>query len=158
MPLRAAVPQLQPMPQQAMPLLPVLASALPAIAQPLAPMLQQLPALPRQPMPLQPVMPQALPAVTRPLAPVLQQLPPPAQQAAPVQADPVQIDRRPVLSAPAPAAPRPAPVIQGDNITIQIHAQPGMDPQALALAVSAELDRRERAKAARLQNSFTDWN
>lgn len=57
-------------------------------------------------------------------------------------------DRRPPLAAQQGQA---APVQAGDQITIQIHAAQGMDPQAIARAVAAELDRRERAKrSARL--------
>ncbi len=97
----------------------------------------------------------AAPAIA---VPGLQQLPKLAAQAIPLQADPVQIDRRPAMSQPAPAAARPAPIIQGDNITIQLHAAPGMDEQALLRMLTAELDRRERNKAARLQASYTDWN
>lgn len=97
----------------------------------------------------------AAPAIA---VPDLQQLPKLAAQAIPLQAEPVQIDRRPAMSQPAPAAARPAPIIQGDNITIQLHATPGMDEQALLRMLTAELDRRERNKAARLQASYTDWN
>lgn len=157
-PVEPLMQQLQPMLQQRMPVQPVLAQALPAITQQLAPVLQQLPPVARQALPLQPVLEQALPAVTQPLQPVLQQLPAIAQQALPIQADPVQIDRRPVLATPAPAAARPAPVIHGDTITIQIHAAPGMDLQAIGREVERVIEQRERAKAARLQSSFTDWS
>ncbi|EED65658.1 phage tail tape measure protein [Comamonas testosteroni] len=157
-PVEPLLQQLQPMLQQRMPVQPVLAQALPAITQQLAPVLQQLPPVARQAMPLRPVLEQALPAVTQPLLPALQQLPPMAQQAMPIQANPVQIDRRPVLAGPAPAAARPAPVIHGDTITIQIHAAPGMDLQAIGREVERVIEQRERAKAARLQSSFTDWN
>ena len=140
--------QLQSPPQ--LPLQAALPKELPALTQAVAPVLRQLPPLPLQPMPLQAVLPNALP--------VLQQLPPLAPQAIAVQTDPVQIDRRPVLAAPAPAAQRPAPVIQGDTITIQVHAAPGMDVQALSREVERLMEQRDRAKAARLSNSFTDWN
>ena len=40
----------------------------------------------------------------------------------------------------------------------KLHAAPGMDEQALLRMLSAELDRRERDKAARIQASYTDWN
>lgn len=160
--------QAQPMPLQPVlagqlpvvrqPLVPELPQALPALPQPVAPLLQQLPPMLQQLMPLQPVLAQALPAVTQQLVPVLQQLPPVAQQAMSIQADPVQIDRRPVLAAPEPAVARPAPVIHGDTITIQIHAAPGMDLQAIGREVERVIEQRERAKAARLQSSFTDWN
>lgn len=137
---------------------PAISQALSPITQAVAPSLQQLPPMPQQLMPLQPVLAQALPAATQPLQPVLQQLPPIAQQAMPIQADPVQIDRRPILAQPAPAAQRPAPIIHGDTITIQIHAAPGMDLQAIGREVERVIEQRERAKAARLQSSFTDWN
>jgi hypothetical protein len=61
-------------------------------------------------------------------------------------------DTRPALTT-SNAAPT---VIQGDTITIQIYATPGMDEQALARAVSAELDRRDRDKAARRRASLSD--
>lgn len=51
-------------------------------------------------------------------------------------------------AAPAPVAAA-APVIN-------IYAQPGMDPAAIARAVSAELDRRERTKQARVGSRLTD--
>ncbi len=76
--------------------------------------------------------------------------------AAAVQAEPVRIDNRQPLTATQ--AQRPAPIIQGDTITLQIHAAPGMDEQAIARLVSAELERRDRAKAARAQAAFYDWN
>jgi len=47
-------------------------------------------------------------------------------------------------------------VIQGDTITITIQAAPGMDEQAIARAVEAVLDRRERDKAARFPSSLYD--
>lgn len=102
-----------------------------------------------------------MPAQVVQLQPVMQTVHAmPAKQlpAMPAMADPVQIDRRPTLAQRAPAAARPAPIIQGDNITIQIHAAPGMDAQTLAREVERLLDQRDRAKAARLSNSFTDWN
>lgn len=148
-----AAPQPAPQTPQA-----ALSQELPALTQAVAPVLQQLPPLPRQLMPLQAALPHALPVMAQTLAPALQQLPPLAPQAIAVQTDPVQIDRRPVLAQSAPAAARPAPIIQGDNITIQLHAAPGMDEQALLRMLSAELDRRERDKAARIQASYTDWS
>jgi hypothetical protein len=39
---------------------------------------------------------------------------------------------------------------------ITINAAPGMDEQALARAVAAELDRRDRAKAARSRSRLSD--
>ena len=41
-------------------------------------------------------------------------------------------------------------------ITITIHAAPGMDPQAIAKAVAAELDRRDRAGRSRVRGSMQD--
>jgi TP901 family phage tail tape measure protein len=64
-----------------------------------------------------------------------------------------RIDQRPPLSS---AQQAPAAALGGDNITIQIHAAPGMDLQALARAVSAELDKRDRAKAASRRSSLGD--
>lgn len=67
-----------------------------------------------------------------------------------------RFDTRPALTAAGPAR---APItIQGDTITIQITAAPGTDPKLLANAISAELDRRERAKAARLRATYTDYD
>lgn len=171
-PVPAQVVQLQPAVAQAQ------AQALPPTGQPLQPMLQKLPPMPAQVVQLQTAAAQALPPAAQPLLPALQKLPPvPAQAvqlqpvmkqmqaisaqqlpAMPDMADPVQIDRRPVLATPAPTAARPAPVIQGDTITIQIHAAPGMDLQAIGREVERVIEQRDRAKAARLQSSFTDWN
>lgn len=180
-PVPAQVVQLQklpPVPVQVVQLQPAVAQALPPTAQPLLPMLQKLPPVPAQVVQLQAAAAQALPPAAQPLLPTLQKLPPvPAQAvqlqpvmeqmqaisaqqmpAMPDMADPVQIDRRPVLATPAPAAARPAPVIHGDTITIQIHAAPGMDLQAIGREVERVIEQRDRAKAARLQSSFTDWN
>ncbi len=66
-----------------------------------------------------------------------------------------RIDARPPLSATAGGAPT---VVQGDTITIQITAAPGQDPQSLARAIAAELDRRDRAKQARARGALTDIN
>ncbi|MDR2325104.1 MAG: phage tail tape measure protein [Acidovorax sp.] len=68
----------------------------------------------------------------------------------------VAIDKRPPLSASA--ASRPAPIVQGDTITIQIHAAPGMDALAIGRAVEDVLRRREQEKAARMQSAFVDWS
>lgn len=65
-----------------------------------------------------------------------------------------RIDQRPPLQA----GQRAPSVIQGDTITIQITAAPGTDPHALARAISAELDRRDRAKAARRRSALGDVN
>lgn len=69
-------------------------------------------------------------------------------------AEPLRIDQRPPLTAGA--GMRAPAVLHGDTITIQITAGPGTDPKALALAISAELDRRDRAKSARMRSSLGD--
>ncbi|WP_175654766.1 hypothetical protein [Burkholderia ambifaria] len=52
----------------------------------------------------------------------------------------------------AAAAVGPVPA----KIEINIHPQPGMDPQAIARAVAAAFDRRERAKRARTGSRLSD--
>lgn len=101
-----------------------------------------------------PAMPPA--ALAMPTLPPMPAMAPVQVGMQPDQLDAIRIDRRPPLAAQA--ATRPTPVIQGDTITLQIHAAPGMDEHTLARLVSAELDRRERAKAARAQAAFYDWN
>jgi TP901 family phage tail tape measure protein len=64
---------------------------------------------------------------------------------------PVTVDRRP----PIAAAP-PVTYDSHDVYHISIPTSPGMDVQAVARAVSAELDRRDRAKSARQRSSLTD--
>ncbi|MDH2014413.1 phage tail tape measure protein [Pseudomonas juntendi] len=64
---------------------------------------------------------------------------------------PVTVDRRP----PIAAAP-PVTYDSHDVYHISIPTSPGMDAQAIARAVSAELDRRERSKSARQRSSLTD--
>lgn len=64
---------------------------------------------------------------------------------------PVTVDRRP----PIAAAP-PVTYDSHDVYHISIPTSPGMDAQAIARAVSAELDRRDRAKSARQRSSLTD--
>lgn len=60
----------------------------------------------------------------------------------------LQLDTRPPLGASAAAAPGGS---GGNTYTITINPAPGMDAQAIARAVTAELDRRERSKqSARL--------
>lgn len=68
-----------------------------------------------------------------------------------VAATDVPIDTRPPLSA-APVASQSA----GDNITINVHAAPGMDLEQLALMVKQQLDQRDREKARRSRASLTD--
>lgn len=64
------------------------------------------------------------------------------------------------IAAIKPAAPRAAataPVAAGtSNYNITINAAPGMDAQAIARAVAAELDRRERQSTARRNSSLHD--
>lgn len=67
---------------------------------------------------------------------------------------PVRFDSRPPLQAAAPQAP--APMAAGASYSITINPAPGMDPQAIARAVSAELDRRERAKRSRVLSQLSD--
>ncbi|WP_311968575.1 phage tail tape measure protein [Pseudomonas baltica] len=62
------------------------------------------------------------------------------------------IDNRAPISAAAPTTVQRA----GDSIKIEINAAPGMDPAAIARAVSAELDRRQSAKQARGRSSLFD--
>lgn len=73
----------------------------------------------------------------------------------PLMADdrPITFDNRPPLAAQSSA---PSVQVAGDTISLHIHAAPGMDENALARAVAAELDKRERAKAARVRSSMYD--
>lgn len=63
-------------------------------------------------------------------------------------------DSRPPLSA---ASTQPV-IYQGDTVQIIIQPSPGMDEQAIARAVAAELDRRDRMKASRQRSSLADWD
>jgi hypothetical protein len=63
-------------------------------------------------------------------------------------------DSRPPLSA---ASMQPV-VYQGDTVQIIIQPSPGMDEQAIARAVAAELDRRDRMKASRQRSNLADWD
>lgn len=66
-------------------------------------------------------------------------------------ADGIRFDgRRPLSARPAHSGST------GGQYEIHIHAAPGMDPQAIAHAVAAELDRRERAAGARGRSSLFD--
>ncbi len=47
-------------------------------------------------------------------------------------------------------------VINGDTITMHIHAQPGQSAQQIAQMVNQMLNQRESQKLARVRNSFTD--
>ena len=46
--------------------------------------------------------------------------------------------------------------VQGDTITMHIHAQPGQSAQQIAQMVNQMLNQRESQKLARVRNSFTD--
>lgn len=63
----------------------------------------------------------------------------------------VTVDRRPPIAAAPPVS-----YDSHDTYHISIPTSPGMDAQAIARAVSAELDRRERAKSARQRSGLTD--
>jgi len=63
------------------------------------------------------------------------------------------IDSRPPLAARAAA---PVPVAASNTYNITINAAPGQDANAIARAVAAELDRREREKSARSRSSLFD--
>ena len=68
----------------------------------------------------------------------------------------LRIDRRPPLAAPA-AAGMPAAAGDTHNYnTFTINAAPGMDPAAIARAVAAELDRRERQGRSRRLSRLGD--
>ncbi|WP_282338510.1 phage tail tape measure protein [Pseudomonas sp. PS02288] len=64
----------------------------------------------------------------------------------------IAMDNRPPISASA----SPAAQAGGNSYTIQVFASPGMDEQALARLVGAEIDKRERAKQARGRSSLYD--
>ncbi len=68
-------------------------------------------------------------------------------------AAPLRIDQRPPLTSPAA---RSMATAGSSTNQITINAAPGMDPQAVARAVSAELDRRDRAQTARRRSSLGD--
>lgn len=68
-------------------------------------------------------------------------------------AAPLRIDQRPPLTSPAA---RSMATAGSSTNQITINAAPGMDPQAVARAVSAELDRRDRAQGARRRSSLGD--
>lgn len=74
-------------------------------------------------------------------------------QGGPLVSNQVPIDSRgSVLASQGGAAGAPG----GASYQIAIHAAPGMDPAAIARAVSAELDRRERSKLSRIGSRLTD--
>lgn len=72
------------------------------------------------------------------------------------QTEPIRFDNRPPVAArgSAPATPYRSQ----DNVQIIIQTQPGMDSQAIAAAVAAELDRREREKLASKRSSLHDYD
>ncbi|SUW59080.1 Phage-related protein [Burkholderia oklahomensis] len=65
----------------------------------------------------------------------------------------VPIDRRAPLAA---ASTTPSAAASASPITINIYAQAGQDPHAIARAVEAALDRRERAKQSRIGSRLSD--
>ncbi|MEB5967337.1 phage tail tape measure protein [Comamonas testosteroni] len=76
--------------------------------------------------------------------------------AEPIQAQPVPRIQRGTAIASRPAvAPTPA---GNSTYTITINPAPGMDPQAIARAVAAELDRREQQAGARRRSATYDLN
>ncbi|KVC58898.1 hypothetical protein WT10_10305 [Burkholderia stagnalis] len=74
--------------------------------------------------------------------------------AVPLVRSTVPIDTRPPITS-APAAGSAAAGGVG-SITINIYPAPGADPSAIAQAVRAELDRRERSKQARIGARLSD--
>jgi len=68
---------------------------------------------------------------------------------------PLRFDTRPPLASAATATSQPI-IIQGDTISIQVAAGPGMDVGDLAREIERVLDQRERAKAARIRSQLTD--
>ena len=107
----------------------------------------------------------AAPAQLQPVAAAAKS---PAAAAQPVTAaakasivNPVPIDTRASVLTPkagAGSAAGGAGAAGGGNntYTININPAPGMDPAAIARAVAAELDRRERAKQSRIGSRLTD--
>ncbi|APD36810.1 hypothetical protein [Burkholderia pseudomallei] len=65
----------------------------------------------------------------------------------------VPIDRRAPLAV---ASATPSAAASASPITINIYAQAGQDPHAIARAVEAALDRRERAKQSRIGSRLSD--
>ena len=72
-------------------------------------------------------------------------------------AAPLRMDNRPPLSSASAGTGMPTSA-GASTYTITIHAAPGMDERALARAVSAELDKRERQKRAASRSSLYDLN
>lgn len=63
----------------------------------------------------------------------------------------ISLDNRPPVATAAPAVSD-----SHDTINIHIHPSQGDDPQAIARAVRAELDRRDREKSARNRSRLSD--
>lgn len=63
----------------------------------------------------------------------------------------ITLDSRPPITSAAPNI-----IDSHDKYEFIIHTSPGMDAQAVARAVTAELDRREREKSARLRSRLSD--
>ncbi|CAE6841928.1 hypothetical protein R69746_06966 [Paraburkholderia aspalathi] len=79
-----------------------------------------------------------------------------AQAAAvPLVRQTVPIDTRPPLAA-APAAGNGASAAAASSIIVNIYPAAGADPAAIAQAVRAELDRRERSKQSRIGSRLSD--
>ncbi|MDP1976263.1 phage tail protein [Undibacterium sp.] len=82
------------------------------------------------------------------------------RQEPPRLAEPIKFDRRPPVQAQGSSAvsvgnnPAPAP----SNIQIVINPPAGMDPQAIAKAVAAELDRRERQQSQQRRSAMHDYD
>jgi hypothetical protein len=76
--------------------------------------------------------------------------------AAPIVHATVPIDRRPPIAATAPSPGSAAPAAASAPIVINIYPQAGDDPRAIARAVAAELDRRDRAQRARAGSRLSD--
>lgn len=70
-------------------------------------------------------------------------------------AGPAQVVAPGAAIAPSASAAGAAPA-GGGGISITIHAAPGMDAQAVARAVAAELDKRERQKSSRAHSGMYD--
>jgi TP901 family phage tail tape measure protein len=68
------------------------------------------------------------------------------------QANPLKFDQRKPLASSSQTSTTAAP----SNNTFNIYPSPGMDPQAIARAVAAELDKRDRQQAARSRSSLHD--
>ncbi|MBI3727378.1 MAG: phage tail protein [Burkholderiales bacterium] len=108
---------------------------------------------------MSPAMALQQPAYAMPGAPLMPQVVPLTIEQ-PRQAAPLQFDRRPPVQAPgsnaASAGNNPAPA--ASNIQIVINPPAGADPQAIAKAVAAELDRRERQQSQQRRSAMHDYD